>query len=159
MLPERRFDGIRLRESLLVYGERDFGYGKRVDNASGWYIAGFVDGEGCFFIGKETCSFIIKLRADDRDLLEWIQSQFGGIGKIRDASGAIGNRNPQVALTVTRHVELVWLTEFFDVFRLVGKKRRDYAIWRDAVIEHANGMPVADLAAYKGRLAVARAFR
>ena len=60
---------------------------------------------------------------------------------------------------VERQKDLVWVTEFFDVFRLVGKKRHDYAIWREAVIEHANGMPPAQLATYKDELAEARRFR
>lgn len=118
----------------------------------GCYIAGFTDGEGCFFIGTSGCQFIIKLRADDRALLELIQKAFGGIGTIRDATTTQGNRQAQIAFIVARHKELVWLTEFFDTFRLLGKKRHDYAIWREAVIEHANGMPPAQLATYKAEL-------
>lgn len=153
---------IVYRRTVLGFGERDDPwagtFGRRVPEEVGWYIAGFVDGEGCFSIGTHACSFVIKLRDDDRVLLEWIQSEMGGVGTIRKIAGAGGNQNPQAAFIVSRKAELRWLTELFDTFPLRGKKGRDFLIWRDAVIEWCNGMPVAGLAEYKARLAATRAY-
>lgn len=157
---------MRPRLDVLLFGERDDPFaaeagsvhGRRVVDRHGWYIAGLVDGEGCFSIGKAKCSFIIKLRDDDRPLLEWVQKQLGGVGLVSQACGALGNRNPQAQLVIARKAELLWLTEFFDVFELRGKKARDYAIWREAVIEWANGMSPSALIDYKTRLAETRAY-
>jgi len=57
------------------------------DTIFGHWFAGFVDGEGCFHIQKETnrqgfrCLFSIGLRKDDGEILHIIQQKLG-IGKI-----------------------------------------------------------------------------
>jgi len=54
------------------------------------YLAGFIDGEGCFFIGlfktKSACTgnfnynyhTILKISNNNYEVLEWIQERFGG---------------------------------------------------------------------------------
>lgn len=42
------------------------------------YLAGFVDGEGCFFIEKRSGGAKLSIAQKDYSLLEMIQSQWGG---------------------------------------------------------------------------------
>jgi LAGLIDADG endonuclease len=54
------------------------------------YLAGFIDGEGCFFIGHHMCKSactgniypnyhtILKISNNCREVLEWILEKFGG---------------------------------------------------------------------------------
>lgn len=150
--------------SVLVYGDRPDYFAGQLGTAIpleiGWYFAGLVDGEGCFSIAPPRCDFILKMRADDRALLETLRADLGGVGRIGLELGRTEDRTrrPQVRWTVSRQRELVWLTEFFDAFPLRSKKARDYAIWREAVIEWANGMPPAGLAEYRDRLREVRVF-
>lgn len=135
--------------------------GGTVSDRLAWYITGLVDGEGCFYIAAARCEFIIKLRDDDQSLLESVRATLGGIGTItaNRARADQPNRMPQARWTVTKQRELVYLTEFFDAFPLKSKKRRDYDVWREAVIEWATGMPPAGLAAYKATLEDVRKYR
>lgn len=132
-----------------------------VDERFGFWFAGLVDGEGCFYIGERNCSFTIKLRADDADLLRWVRDQLGGeLGTLRFTGvDVIGARRPQVALVVAARQQSVWLTRVFDAFPLRSKKARDYAVWREAAIDWSCGAPRSDLVRYKALLDDARAYR
>ena len=108
----------------------------------GYWFSGLVDGEGCFSIAATPkagwrCDFIIKLRADDRPMLERIRDELD-MGRVTEGEHSSENGKPWARWTVTRKPDLVRLTEIFDEFRLRSKKARDYAIWREAVIHWAN---------------------
>lgn len=107
----------------------------------GWHFAGLVDGEGCFSISRRGYpSFILKMRGDDRALLERVQRDLGHPGRITTGKpSGEGNRHPWVRWEITRRRELLWLTEVFDAYPLRSKKARDYAIWREAVIDWSAG--------------------
>jgi LAGLIDADG endonuclease len=126
----------------------------------GFYLAGLTDGEGCFHIAATGYpSFVIKMRADDRPLLERVQTECGGIGSIsRVATDGHGARKPQVLWRVQRKRELVWLTEVFDAFPLWSKKARDYEIWRDAVVAWSCGASPRDLISCAHELRSVRLF-
>lgn len=99
------------------------------------WFAGFVDGEGCFSFVTDTTGttaprFCISLRADDKPTLEFITNSLG-FGNIYHKNGW-GNSKPQVSLHITSSA--CWrLVELFDQFPLQSKKKRDFAIWRQAV--------------------------
>lgn len=112
--------------------------------AFGHWLAGFVDGEGCFRLGyhrhprtgKNTIGirFGITIRADDTPVLLLIQSYLG-CGSVRaKRKRREGNRNPTVHFEVERICDhATKLVPVFDRCPLRAKKARDYAIWRQGV--------------------------
>ena len=115
----------------------------------GYYLAGLADGEGCFSISRGSrgigyvCAFIIKLRLDDKPLLEWLQAETG-LGSIYTGLHATSpNGKPWARWNVQKKLDVRRLTEIFDDFPLRSKKQRDYAIWREAAIYWSiSAMPV-----------------
>lgn len=107
--------------------------------ALGHWFAGFTDGEGCFYMRRATkgnafvCSFHVKLRADDRDVLEAI-CELVGHGKVSDVPRYSPTRAPQAVFVVSTITGCSRIVDIFDEFPLRSKKARDYAVWRDAVI-------------------------
>lgn len=113
------------------------GYDGREDAGFGYWLAGLIDGEGCFTIksharGTHAPSFAIKLRADDSAVLEHAHRTLG-IGTIRrekrDAS------NDMVTWTVGDNAGCQRLVDLLDKYQLRAKKRIDYWAWREAVCE------------------------
>lgn len=117
------------------------------DDAFGHWLSGFVDGEGCFFLGWNSyCSgakryegpaafFIIKLRSDDRPILDQIQSYWGA-GKVTGEKATRGSRNSrsQSRFTVSAVPTLLDVViPFFDRYELRAKKAGDFVIWRRGV--------------------------
>lgn len=49
-------------------------------NTNHIYAAGYIDGDGCFYIGKYRSKYIadIFITSTDRDILEWFKNQYGG---------------------------------------------------------------------------------
>ncbi len=114
-----------------------------IDPAFGHWLAGFIDGEGCFQIERRphrglvsyNCSVAITLRADDRPLLAQIAHRTG-IGKVTDFDNArskIPNANPISKWTVNSKADDLRLVAILDAHPMQSKKARDYAIWREAV--------------------------
>lgn len=96
------------------------------------WLAGFVDGEGCFTVDERGIPRLtIKLRADDLAVLEGLRASFGGGLTVHDAAGA---RRPVASWHVVSKRDLTALLRYFDRHPLRAKKARDYAIWRQAVI-------------------------
>lgn len=122
----------------------------RIDPSFGHWFAGLVDGEGHFGIRRAhmqykstryvvySCQFAVSLRADDLPTLTQIQRELG-IGKIRPVSRSKDpkrvNENPAYRFDVVSKPAAVALVAFFDRFPLRSKKARDYALWRQAVVE------------------------
>lgn len=114
--------------------------------AFGHWLSGFTDGEGCFMLGIHNrnwqgyhglvpfANFIIGLRADDEAVLRLIQSYFQcGILDYRPRSN--NNGKPQFVLRVRNIPELSNIVvPHFDRFPLYAKKKRDFLIWREAVM-------------------------
>lgn len=120
-----------------------------IDDAFGHWFAGFVDGEGCFFVRRNVvrykgdsyvtygCSLSIAVRDDDLEVLEWIRERLG-IGTIsrRHQGPTQGSRgNPSACFYVSAKAEVLQLVELFDRYPLRSKKRRDFEVWRRAVLE------------------------
>jgi hypothetical protein len=112
------------------------------DDAFFHWFAGFTDGEGSFSItrrverGKNrygyTCSFQLRLRADDYKILVEVRNKVG-VGNIyadRDHS----RLNPTVVYAVSAREDCRVLVDIFDKYPLRAKKASDFAIWRLAVL-------------------------
>ena len=109
------------------------------DETFNWWLTGFIDGEGCFRIHKEksggyyACHFTLKVRDDEQDILKEIV-QRTGIGHLKRDINRSGNSRPCLVWVVHSKAECIKLVDFIDRYPLRAKKRRDYAIWREAVL-------------------------
>lgn len=116
------------------------------------FVAGFVTGEGSFFVtlqkqahslmGRQVvCGFSIKLRADDLELLRTIWRALGYAGNIHHVSA---NRYRYARDSITRHDSVMLIARkldelttlvipFFDNHPLRGQKRLNYELWKEVV--------------------------
>lgn len=126
-------EDIREKRSVPLADEQT------IDPYFGSWLAGFVDGEGCFTIKHHTSSFgtqfSIELRADDAAVLEQIRDTLG-IGSIhrRDREG----RSSFAAWVVSSKADCERLVAILDRFPLRSKKAADYSVWRNAVLIRAS---------------------
>ncbi len=103
----------------------------------GAFLAGFIEGEGCFSVSKQSgkpnhgCSMRIAVREDDRGLLAELAAatRLGSLVKTRNRGAAA----PQVAWAIQAKSDCKRLVEILDRYPLRGRKSHDYAIWRPAV--------------------------
>lgn len=108
-----------------------------VGDAFGNWLAGFIDGEGCFFFHSRRKQFSppqfqLKLRDDDRAILEECVSRTG-LGRIITTDRR-GRSNPQIKWLISRCSDCRCLVEIIDRYPLRAKKKRDFEIWREAVL-------------------------
>jgi hypothetical protein len=111
-------------------------HAREVDPRLALRLAGLVDGEGCFFIGKQPragyyCSFVVKMREDDRPMLERYRDALGGIGRL-SRQARTNTWAPTIRWDVSKKREVGIIRDLFELYPLWSKKRRDFAIWRDA---------------------------
>lgn len=116
---------------------------KKNSTLSGGYIAGFVDGEGCFDLQFRRdvrrdrlnspvyygwrYQFVIVTRADDVDLLIKIKEVLG--------CGSINfSRLDQARYSVQdiNNIQNI-IIPFFKKYPLSGKKRKDFELWAEAI--------------------------
>lgn len=114
-----------------------------MEKLPGNYIAGFVDGEGCFAlkfrrdIRRERknkpvyfywdIEFAISLRGDDKEILEKIQ-------KTLDCGKISFNKKGDVRYAVNNINDLVdKIVPFFTEHSLYAKKKQDFLLWKEAV--------------------------
>jgi len=102
-----------------------------------WFVTGFADGEGCFWINifrdksfktgwRVKLFFQINLNKKDYVLLEQIQNYFGA-GKIYK------NKNSDsIQYLVTSVKDLLLIQKHFDKYPLHTKKRADFELWKKA---------------------------
>jgi hypothetical protein len=119
-----------------------------MEKLPGNYIAGFVDGEGCFALkfrrdirherGKRSgvkpvyfywdIEFAIMLREDDQEILKKIQNTLN--------CGKVGNPDKRGAVrySVNDINDLLnKIVPFFEKYSLHTKKRFDFQLWKEAV--------------------------
>jgi len=119
-----------------------------MEKLPGNYIAGFVDGEGCFALkfSKETkrnrtgnpvyyrwaAEFVICLKKDDIDILTLIEQTLG--------TGTVHATKNYVRYSVQKIEDLYKkIIPFFNSYRLRAKKAIDFELWKKAVnIIHKN---------------------
>lgn len=102
----------------------------------GHWLAGFADGEGCFYVKRVTgryliCAFTLALRLDDNAILDEIQSETG-LGTIHITRRAKWGSNDQAVWNVRKKDDVLELVRIFERYPLRAKKARDFAIWREA---------------------------
>lgn len=120
--------------------------GENKRELSGDYLAGYVDGEGCFVLRCRRdvkhnrldrkireyfywgVEFVVVTRADDEELLVSVQNTLG-CGKISHQKARNLSR-----FSVQNLKDLYQkIVPFFEKYRLVGKKRLDFDLWCEAV--------------------------
>ena len=128
-------------DRISEYRQLEFIAADPVPEWFGPWFSGFVDGEGCFMIGKKfSCTLSIMLREDDRAVLELIRNtlKIGHMSR-RVKSKAEQERNhshshPCLTWTVSRTVHLCrYILPLLACYPLRSKKCRDYEIWKKAV--------------------------
>jgi len=112
----------------------------------GDYIAGFVDGEGCFALnfrrdirherGKRSklkptyfywkAQFVISLRSDDNELLQKIKNTLN-CGQI-----SFSRNNARYQISNLNDLKDI-IIPFFLKHRLYGKKNKDFYLWKEAI--------------------------
>ena len=123
--------------SLTFMGKSWDSHDDHEDSGFGYWLAGFIDGEGCFLVkghsrGTYAPSFQIKVRRDDRAALVAAQ-RFVGAGQVADVDG--GESNPQARWVIQDRDGCQRLVDVLDKYPLRAKKRLDYLSWREAVCE------------------------
>jgi hypothetical protein len=99
------------------------------------YLGGFVSGEGYFGLSGLQPRAVVKLRRDDRAILELFAERFG-IGTVRDHA-AYGGGNPSATWVVCATDEMGEAVRLFEAAQLRGRKRREFEVWREAAEERA----------------------
>jgi hypothetical protein len=97
------------------------------------YLGGFFSGEGCFGLSRLRPSAVVKVRRDDRAILELFASHFG-LGKVRNIP-AYGGANPSAIWVIGATGELGAAVGLFEAAQLRGRKRREFEVWREAAEE------------------------
>jgi hypothetical protein len=130
-LPQAASDIRRLRR----YGNRSDDRPPDLD-ARGFsaYFGGFFTGEGHLLLRPDACRVVLKLRDDDRPLLDAIASHTG-IGRVY-AMPATATSRPAAAWIVYRHTELAKAVELLENAGLRGRKQREFAEWRKGALEY-----------------------
>ena len=119
---------------------------KNYDAGFGYYLSGLIDGEGCFRItsaerGTGACCFFIKLRRDDKAILEKAQ-RYLDIGCVLDVEPDVGsNSKPLSKWIVQTKEDCQTLRDFLYMFPLRAKKLHDFVLWAEAVTEKENMVP------------------
>ncbi len=118
------------------------------DDSFGNFISGFVSGEGSFYVSARTqprpqvqCGFSIRVRADDRELIESIWRAMDFPGEVYDVPTQryrydwdSVKRRDAVMLLARRIGDLAnRVVPFFDRYPLRGRKRYNYELWKQAV--------------------------
>jgi LAGLIDADG endonuclease len=99
------------------------------------YFGGFFSGEGCFGLSGLAPRAVIKVRRDDRSILELFAEHFG-LGAVTEQR-AYENPNPSATWLICATDELAPAVELFEAADLRGRKRREFEVWREAAHERA----------------------
>jgi hypothetical protein len=135
-----------------------------MDDAFGHWLAGFIDGEGHFQVSQNRnggfgCRFAIGLRADDREALATIHQETG-LGRMWVRRPA-GQRHAVAYWSVQSLADCRHLCDLLERYPLRAKKARDFAIWREAVLNWTSARHERDwsrMAALKVALEAGRKF-
>jgi hypothetical protein len=99
------------------------------------YLGGLFTGEGYLQLAANTCRMVIRLRHDDRLLLDDL-ARWSGLGRVYDGR-AYRTSRPTSAWIIYRRNELLAAAEMLASCGLRGRKAREFAIWQVAAREFA----------------------
>jgi LAGLIDADG endonuclease len=122
----------------------------------GHFLAGFVDAEGSFRLRPNnggaswSCGFTLVVRDDDGELLLDLR-ELTGLGNVSSLPAARTSK-PQAVWSIDSRFECLWLAELLEQFPLRGRKRRELAVWAEAVREIDRGRPSDRLPLLAGQL-------
>src|SRR6187551_161645 len=96
-----------------------------------WYITGFADGESCFSVKvnkhpgfklgwQVRAYFIIELHKKDINVLNKVQSFFGGAGEVK-----LSETRDSVIYSIRSIQDLKKVIDHFDNYPLLSQKRAD----------------------------------
>jgi LAGLIDADG endonuclease len=111
----------------------------------GAFLAGFIEGEGCFTISRQTRgygyrpAFTLAARADDGDLVRTLHAATN-VGRITNRR-AYRTSKPQKVWNVTAKSDCRRLVEILDAHPLIGRKADSYVLWREAVLSWVGSDP------------------
>jgi hypothetical protein len=108
------------------------------------YVVGLTDGEGCFYVNvrdrnskwspKVETHFYIKLREDNKALLEEVKDYFG-CGAVYYQSESRPNHSPCYRFEINSHRDVLGVViPFFEHYPLHGTKKADFAIFRKVAL-------------------------
>lgn len=108
------------------------------------YIVGLTDGEGCFYINvrepnsrwtpRVQTHFYIKLRIDDKELLEEVKESFG-CGAVYFQKENRPNHAPCYRFEINSQRDVMGvLVPFFEKHPLHGTKKKDFEIFREIAL-------------------------
>lgn len=136
----------------------------------GHWLAGLIDGEGCFTIlysypGKPArqsyymTRFSMGFRDDDEAMVQDIMNTLQ-LGNMFHRARQ-GSSNPQVQIDLMSIADQMQLIRILDMYPLRSKKRRSYEIWREAVLEKAKPTrpSLERLAQLRDEIRVANSYR
>jgi LAGLIDADG DNA endonuclease family protein len=107
-----------------------------IDRYARHYFAGFFSGEGSFGLGPRDARFQVKLRRDDRPLLQAFRAEFG-IGSISDVA-VPPPWSPAAVWHVVAARDVLRGIALFEAGGLLGRKRRQFEAWRPGADAVAN---------------------
>lgn len=106
-----------------------------IDSSFCHWLAGFIDGEATFAIDavgrRYQCRMALSLRSDDRAILEQIRDRTG-LGTIYEWTT---RANPAVKWSVASRRDTWHLAILLQRYPLRSKKKHDFEIWSQAVME------------------------
>ena len=117
-----------------------------INDADGHWLAGIVDGEGCFSLSLSRGGpqktyrrirfvFQVAMRADDLPVLLEIQRilEVGFVGRVGKSPS---NSKPQMAFRVNSVQGITRVIEVFRHYLLRSKKKKDFLLWAEAFEEY-----------------------
>jgi hypothetical protein len=104
------------------------------------FLGGFFTGEGHLFLSPNRCRVVVRVRDDDRSLLEALVAATG-LGSIYLARAYASSR-PAAAWVIHRRDHMRPAVDLLGRAGLRGRKLREFEVWREAALEHAKP-PVA----------------
>ena len=129
------------------------------DQYAASYFVGFFSGEGSFALQPRNARFVIKLRRDDRPLLDAFCRDFA-IGSVVNVA-AIEPWSPAATWHVTGARDVLKGIALLESAPLLGRKARQYAAWRPGAKAIAtaivNKSPLDDAVVTEARDALAHA--
>lgn len=102
-----------------------------------WYITGLCEGVASFTYSRTGLQsfvlyFAIKLKSQDKKILEGIQDFFG-CGRIYSVKQNNGQLGSDIYYRVTKISDLEKVVRHFDQYPLKTKKAKNYQLWREMV--------------------------